>query len=183
MEADQLTGLTDDALVQQFKVTGEPAFFGEIFRRHRAWIFRACLAILRNRDAAADQTQSTFLKALEGIHGFSGGNLRAWLTTIAKHQSISYIRAKNRGPQLLGEEQFPEVSSSVFEDLARHASIDELFAPLNEPQRRCVKLFRFNGLTYEEIAEFTGMDAGAVRSHIQNGMKRMRRSQAQSENK
>lgn len=183
MEADHLKKLTDDALVEHFKATGESAFFGEIFKRHRGGIFRCCLAILRDRDAAADQTQTTFLKALEGMHGYSGGNLRAWLVTIAKHQSISYIRARNRGPQVLGEDEFPDVPSSVVEDLTLHASIDELFAPLSEPQIRCVKLFRFNGLTYEQIAEFTGMDVGAVRSHIQNGMKRMRRAQAQSEKK
>jgi RNA polymerase sigma-70 factor (ECF subfamily) len=182
MEAEPLTHLTDSSLVERFQATGEPAIFAEIFRRYRSGIFLCCLAIVRDREVAADQTQGTFLKALEGIHTFAPGNLRAWLITIAKHQSINHLRARNKGPQQLDEVDFPEVAPSIEQDLVVANSVRELMAVLSEPQRRCLKLFWLNGLTYDEIAVLTGLDAGAVKSHIQNGMKRMRRAKAQLEN-
>ncbi|WP_321475421.1 sigma-70 family RNA polymerase sigma factor [uncultured Paludibaculum sp.] len=180
MEVEQLACLTDDLLAEQFKTTGDGAFFAEIFRRYRAGIFRCCLAVVRDQEAAADLTQTTFLRGLEGIDRYTGGNLRGWLVTIARHQSINWLRAKNRGPQVLIDEEFPELRSYIEQDLVSSATIRELLTPLTEMQQRCLKLFWLNGLTYEETATLTGVEVGKVRSHIQNGMRRMRKAQVDS---
>jgi RNA polymerase sigma factor (sigma-70 family) len=53
-----------------------------------------------------------------------------------------------------------------------------LLAELSEEQQLCIKLFHFNGMSYAEIANLTCLEEKSVKSHIQNGMRRMRRSQA-----
>lgn len=178
IEPDLLKHLPDDSLVERFKTTGRPAYFAEIFRRHRSGICRCCMAVVRDRETAADQTQATFLKALEGIDGYTGGNLRGWLITIAKHLCFNWLRAKNRGPQALTDAEFADVRSYLEEAVVSNSTVRELLRPLSEPQQRCLKLFWLQGFTYEETAALTGLETHAVRSHIQNGMRRMRKAWA-----
>lgn len=178
MEANAIEKLPDDDLVERFKATGDAVWFTEIFRRHRLVILRCCLMMVRNREAAADLTQDTFMKALAGIRGYSGGHLRAWLVTIARHQCISHIRSLNRGPgNPEGTEGLENLEGSG-EDLVGKLTLRALLAALSEEQRLCLKLFHFNGMSYAEIADLTCLDEKSVKSHIQNGMRRMRRAQA-----
>lgn len=178
METDQFRSLPDEDLVERFRLTGDPALFGEIFRRHRTMVYRCCLKMLRDPESAADITQETFIKALLGIQNFNGGQLRAWLATIARHQCINQIRSLNRGPRSLeGPEELEEVEVQA-EDVFGKAYLRELLAPLTEPQRRCLQLFYYNGLSYEEIAKLTGLEKKTVRSHIGNGMRRLRKAQS-----
>lgn len=178
MMAEPLDQLPDDLLVERFQTSGEAVFFETIFRRHRQAVFQCCLAMLRDREAAADLTQETFLKALVGIRGYLGGQLRAWLVTIARHQCINHIRSLHRGTRIQEGPESLELVEVSGEDVVGKLTVRNLLAPLTEEQRLCLKLFHFNGMSYSEIADLTCLDEKSVKSHIQNGMRRMRRAQA-----
>jgi RNA polymerase sigma-70 factor (ECF subfamily) len=183
MGFERLDDLPDDGLVDQFKRTGDKAYFGEIFKRHRRLILQCCLAMMRDPEAAADVTQDTFLKAMEGIEGYGGGQLRAWLVTIAKHQCINQIRSKNRGPRRFEELEGPAELAGPQDNVVDRIAVRQMLAGLSREQQICLKLFYFNGMSYEQIAGLTGEPEGLVKSHIQNGRRRLRGSQADCEKK
>ncbi len=183
MGAKRIEELQDDDLVAQFKRTGDREYFGEIFRRHRRVIFQCCLAMMRDREAASDATQETFLKAMTGIEGYGGGQFRAWLVTIARHQCINQIRSRNRGPRSLEEVQGVGEFAAAPDDVVDRMTVRQMLAGLSEEQQVCLKLFYFNGMSYEEISGLTGLSEGLVKSHIQNGRRRLRGSQADCEKK
>ena len=183
MEARRLEDLPDDLLVEEFQKSGDRACFGEIFRRHRRVIFQCCLAMMRDHNTAEDATHETFLKAMEGIGGYRGGQLRAWLVTIARHLCINRIRSQNRGPQSLEDADGIEDLAAAPSNIVDRMTVRQLLAGLSKEQRRCLQLFYFNGMRYEQIAKLTGEPESLVKSHIQNGRRRLRNSQADCEKK
>jgi RNA polymerase sigma-70 factor, ECF subfamily len=178
MEAEPLQHLSDDALAECFRTTGDSVLFGEIFRRYRQVVYRFCLAMMRDPETAADQTQETFIRAMLGIHGYTGGHMRAWLMTIARHQCINLIRSRNHGWRSLEGPAALEKIEVPGEDVVGRITLRALLAPLSEEQRLCLKLFYFNGMSYAEISDLARIEEGAVKSHIQNGMRRMRKARA-----
>jgi len=65
----------------------------EAIEEHRNYLFHNALGRLRNREAAEDAVQDSFLAALAGANRFSGNaSQRTWLTGILKHKVCDRVR-------------------------------------------------------------------------------------------
>jgi RNA polymerase sigma factor (sigma-70 family) len=53
--------------------------------------------------------------------------------------------------------------------------IRELIDRLGDEQRECVKLFFLDEKSYREISEQTGLSLKAVKSHLQNGKRNLKK--------
>jgi RNA polymerase sigma-70 factor (ECF subfamily) len=85
---------------------------------HRRYLLRVARLQLRDRDAAEDVVQETFVAALAGRAGFSGrSTTRTWLTGILKHKIVDAIRHRQRRPI---------VAAAFDEELDRDA-VDRMF--------------------------------------------------------
>ena len=67
------------------------------------------------------------------------------------------------------------------EDRKKHLEKEELLVTLedalkdlNEEQRKCVHLFYLQKKTYAEVAEITGYTMLQVKSHLQNGKRKLK---------
>jgi RNA polymerase sigma-70 factor, ECF subfamily len=86
---------------------GSPEAFGLLYRLHHPAIFRYLFFRTGDRQTAEDLTGEVFLKMVQAINGFSGGQpaFRAWLFQIARNLSIDHLRKIQAHPnQTLGEE-------------------------------------------------------------------------------
>ncbi len=71
------------------------AAWTEMVRLHQDRIFSICMKMLRDRDAAADLTQDTFVKVIQGLDSYDGrSKLSTWLTRIAMNACLSHLRAQ-----------------------------------------------------------------------------------------
>jgi RNA polymerase sigma factor (sigma-70 family) len=50
----------------------------------------------------------------------------------------------------------------------------ESISALKPLQQLCIRLFYLESLSYEEVAGHTGLSAGEVKSHIQNGKRNLK---------
>jgi RNA polymerase sigma-70 factor, ECF subfamily len=83
--------------------------WGELVRRHQDRVFAVCFRMLNDREAAADLTQDTFVKVIQGLESFDErARLSTWLTRIAMNACLSHLRAQK---------------------LRRHASLDAVLPP------------------------------------------------------
>jgi RNA polymerase sigma-70 factor (TIGR02943 family) len=75
-------------------------------KEHGDYLFRFALSRLRNRAAAEDTVQETFLAALKARDRFNGlSSERAWLMGILKHKVVDHIRkAAREAPLDAGED-------------------------------------------------------------------------------
>ncbi len=168
--------IPDEELVRRFQETGSSDCFAELFARHRKRVFMACRGFFADSAAAEDATQDTFLRTYQKVYSFQGGNFSAWLMRIAKNVCIDQWR--KRRPEVVIDDELPPEGSAVgaletTPDL--HLIVEEVWkemASLPPDQRRCLEM-KIQGYSYEETAARTGLSIEAVKSHLQNGRRRL----------
>src|SRR5579863_377249 len=69
-----------------------------LYRKHSGAVY-ARLASLASSSQVDDLAQETWVRILEKLHLYKGGNFRAWALTIARHYFLDWARAKR--PTLL----------------------------------------------------------------------------------
>ncbi|MEO8661756.1 MAG: RNA polymerase sigma factor [Bryobacteraceae bacterium] len=172
--------LSDDDLASRFRGSSNPDYFGEIYSRHGRVVLRCCQAMVRDEDVAVDLAQDSFVRAYERMADYHGGSLRAWLLTIARNVCLNYLKTLVRRPSSLSDiTEEPPLTPPADTPETRHMAASMLSITTAE-QQCCLKLFYYNGYTYEEISRLTGLKLGEVKSSIQNGLGRMRRAQARA---
>lgn len=120
---------------------------------------------------AEDLAQEVFVKLVQGIHGYTGGGIYAWVWAIARSVSSDHFRPlRNRGyEQPTGEMWQLDLPSSDMgpEELAqwtelRHA-INRKLNKLPDAQQEVLRLRLVVGLSTTETAEVMSKSVGTIR--------------------
>lgn len=148
--------------------------------------------LCRDEQYARDLVQETMLKACRSFHTYrEGTNCRAWLFQICKNSYFNDFRRKQLQPISFGiQESATEQGIAAYGDQARTARVllkdqsdeqkhracmsDEVIAALHalpDVYQTAVILSDIEGHSYEEIARFTHVPVGTVRSRIHRGRK------------
>jgi RNA polymerase sigma factor (sigma-70 family) len=168
--------IPDEEIVRSFQETGSSDCFAELFARHRKRVFSACRGFFADSAAAEDATQETFLRVYKSIRSFEGGNFLGWLMRIAKNVCIDEWR-KCRAEAGIEETDLTEVPARERLDSSSELrlALEQLWKEMSflpPPQRRCLEM-KIQGYSYEETAAGTGLSIEAVKSHLQNGRRRL----------
>lgn len=135
-------------------------------------IFRYCLWHTRDRAAAEDATQETFLKAVRFLDGYRHqGHFRAWLYKIAANVCRDGWRKAD-------EEPLPEnltYDEAGFERAESDADFICMVRGLPEEARELVLLRFAQDLTLREIAQVTGLPVRTVQSRLRSALKKIKK--------
>ncbi|WP_246361223.1 RNA polymerase sigma factor [Haloechinothrix aidingensis] len=159
---------------------GDTAAFAEIYRRYASVVWAYVYHRTGDVEVTKDVTSETFLRALRRIELVTdiGKDLRAWLCTIARNIVIdlakswwgtSVVTTADVDPYA-GASRGPE--ADVIERCTA-AEIDGYLQRLSRPQRRCVRLRFFQGLSVRETAEIMQRDERAVRALQHRAIRRL----------
>lgn len=170
---------TDDQLAERVRA-GDTAAFAALYERYVDRVYDFVARLLGDRDAAADVTQETFLKALQGLRTRRiQGSVRAWLFTIARNAAIDSLRrqravAFSRLATPEGEEWEPELVATSLEVAPEDAAVRRDLAELvwqaarSLPPQDATLLdlsLRYD-LTPAELAQIIGARRGAVNTRL-----------------
>jgi RNA polymerase sigma-70 factor (ECF subfamily) len=174
--ADAGTEAADLAAMLAAIARGERAALRALYAAESARLFGVCLRILRDRSAAADATQDTFLRIWDRADRFdpARGAARAWLAAIARHVALDLARA--RGRELPSDD--PELGDAPVGDdpvAALDASTDavrlrDCLGTLEEKNRRSILLAFVDGLSHAQIAARLETPLGTVKAWIRRGL-------------
>jgi RNA polymerase sigma-70 factor, ECF subfamily len=148
-------------------------------------VFGTALRLTRSREEAEDLAQEAIVRAYDAFDRFDGSNFKAWMLRIVTNLYINKYRQRQRGPQLgsLDDEGViepmsaeSEVPDRVLFDEALGAEVEEALATVPEDFRMAVILSDLEGLSYQEIADITGVPIGTVRSRIARGRALLRKA-------
>lgn len=136
--------------------------------------------LVRNDAAAQDIVQESCLRALKGLPRFRGGNARAWLLTIVRHESYDWMKGQGRPAVSLDDEDHMPMADSLA--LAHHdtpeaalgrlqdgRALNAALAALPEGYREVLVLKELEEMSYREIADVTGIPIGTVMSRLSRG--------------
>ena len=127
-------------------------------------VFRFVLKSLRDEEAARDVVQETFLRLWENRQAVIGGKEKSYLFTIAYRLVVDHVRGRNR---YVGSEPLKNQSSaseSGYNNLGEVLS--QALDTLTEMQRNLVLLRDYEGYSYKEIGEMTGLTEPQVKVYI-----------------
>lgn len=126
---------------------------------------------VRNPAEAEDIVQETFVRLYLWHQGHPGRPITAgWLYTTAWHRTVDYLRGRRRQvpdwPRDLGAAARPE------EQWVDRMVVEEVLDKLKEPDRMCLLLFYYAGLSTAEIARQLGIKEPAVRARLMRARRR-----------
>ena len=160
-----------------------PWGFDETVLPHLDAAYNLARWLLRNEHDAQDAVQEGCLRAFRFFPTFCGGDGRAWFMTIVRNACYSQLRVKRplREAAAFDEDITPPDSETPNPedvllqrdrgDLVRKA-LDELPVRFRE----VVVLRELEGMSYEEIADITGLPTGTVMSRLSRARARLRQT-------
>jgi RNA polymerase sigma factor (sigma-70 family) len=153
---------------------GDIAAFAELYRRYASIVLRYAWGTLRERGAAEDVTQDTFVVvwAKRMSARIVADSLLPWILAIAKNASSNELRKQRRRGYSSEEElQNHPGRLSPFEDLAwMQLAVEKLSLIDRELCRLCL----VEGLTFREAAHLLESTEGAVSKRVQRARLRLR---------
>lgn len=166
--------MTEDDHAVLRRSRDDPAAFGLLFDRH----FTAIHRFVRHRlgEAAADELAAeVFLRAYAARERYEprSADARAWLFAIATNLIRDEVRRRARADaaetRLAGERPAAPCIQPSGDDPELTAAL----LSLREEEREALLLLAWADLTYEEIADATGVAIGTVRSRISRARSRL----------
>ncbi len=163
---------SDEALVAGLS-TGDTDVALVFVRRFQARVYGLALSITRDRQAAEEVAQDTFVRAWRYSATFDPrrGSAKTWLLTIARNTALDHVRASGRRREQLLLDSFDTVDDvrgdedidSPHDDLAVVADAVQALPP---DQRQTLMASAYYGFTAREISDAWGVPLGTVKTRL-----------------
>ena len=146
-----------------------------------ARLYNLACWLTHDRAEADDLVQETYVKALRGFPSFQQGtNFRAWIYKILRNTfltsktglraSVSFDAEDDKLPELATDETPESVLLLRFEQ----DNLQRALEALPVIYREVILLCDLEEMSYQEIADTTGIPIGTVMSRLSRGRKAMR---------
>jgi RNA polymerase sigma-70 factor (ECF subfamily) len=127
-------------------------------------LFRFVVKNVKDHHFAEDIVQDSYEKMWKNVAQINGEKVKTYLFTTAYHTLIDRLRKEKR---MSFAEELPagdDSYSSRFPDVAER--LNEAVAKLPEIQRIVITLRDYEGYSYQEIGEMTGLGESQVKVYI-----------------
>ncbi|MGE3466424.1 MAG: RNA polymerase sigma factor [Pyrinomonadaceae bacterium] len=177
--------LTDGELIVN-ALDGRVDGFEELVRRYQRPITSYVFRMLGDYEWSLDVTQEVFIKVYNSLSKYSSDyKFSTWLYRIAHNAAVDHIRRNSVMPQSLEAEnedgtfqiQIESRASSPEQDRERsewRTEIDSVVKCLPPAYRDLILLRHGRDLSYDEIAEVTGLPLGTVKIRLFRARELMR---------
>jgi len=146
--------------------------YNECVNNYSDNVYRFILKNLRHEEDSKDVVQGTFEKMWVNRLQIDNEKCKSYLFTVAYHQMIDHIR-KNKRISL--KEDFGENEKGGVKQLSNARRIlDEALSKLGETQRSLVMLKDYEGYSYEEIGQITGLNESQVKVYLHRARLQLR---------
>lgn len=180
----------DDLRLVEAAQKGDQAAWSAIIKRHQDRLFSICLRMVRDRDLAADLTQDSFIKIIQGVDSFDGrSKLSTWMIRVTMNVCLSKLRSEKlrrhssldtvaggAGVSAIGAGRTADGrnmgnggeldSASNVQAREDKERVLRALGDLEPEQRAILILCDCRGLPYEQIAEVLDVAVGTVKSRV-----------------
>ncbi|MCX7879159.1 MAG: RNA polymerase sigma factor [Ignavibacteria bacterium] len=148
--------------------------FKEIYRRYSGRVYTYCRKFLGNREDAMDVFQDTFIKFYESSkQEREMTNLPAFLLRIARNLCLNSLRLRKNSVELKDYMKI-ENANEIREQTELLNLIQNALTNLPTELREIFILREYQGMSYQEIAEFLGISMSNVKIRIFRAKEKLR---------
>jgi RNA polymerase sigma factor (sigma-70 family) len=141
--------------------------FNQCVDHYSDGVYRFILKNIRDDQAAMDIVQDAFEKMWVKFREISQARAKSYLFTTAYHRMIDHIRKEKRMERLDIKIEPQDYYHHHYNDLK--VVLDEALQRLPEIQRSLILLRDYEGYSYEEIGNITGLNESQVKVYIFRG--------------
>jgi RNA polymerase sigma-70 factor (ECF subfamily) len=168
---------TDHALLERFR-RGDAEAFRALVVRYQRPVYNAAFGVLRNADDARDVAQTVFMRVAERSGDYDPSHkFFSWIYRIAVNEALNLLRRSGREEGLDEDAEIPDAVAGPerrFEDDQRARLLHRALKKMSVTDRTVITLRHFSELSYQEIAEATGVDEKTVKSRLFEARQRLR---------
>jgi RNA polymerase sigma-70 factor (ECF subfamily) len=177
----------DDGVLISLYRNGNEAAFNLLVDRYQSKVFTTIFLIVKDQAVAEDLLQDVFVKVL---HTFNSdkyneeGKFQPWVMRIAHNMAIDHFRKAKRYPTILLEDGSNLLNSLSFaEDSSEeqrikdetHAWVRNLIDELPEAQKEVVIMRHYLDMSFQEIAEQTGVSINTALGRMRYALNHIRK--------
>jgi RNA polymerase sigma-70 factor (ECF subfamily) len=181
----------DDSVLITLYRNGNEAAFNLLVDRYQSKVFTTIFLIVKDQDVAEDLLQDVFVKVLHTLNSDKyneEGKFQPWVMRIAHNLAIDYFRKAKRYPTILLEDGSNLLNSLSFaEDSSEeqrikdetHAWVRNLIDELPEAQKEVVIMRHYLDMSFQEIAEQTGVSINTALGRMRYALNHIRKKMKQ----
>ena len=169
------------ALLEQIQNDDEGALVS-LYDAYANAVYSVAVQVVQQPQNAEEITQDVFLRLWRKSDTYdpTKGSFLTWLLTITRRLAIDFIRRQKRASQVPTSVSFSE-QPQLWESLGGRDDLTELqqtilstLQELPTEYQMAIRLAYFGGMTHQEIAQHLDRPLGTVKSHIRQGMEKLR---------
>lgn len=185
----------DDATLVARYISGDDAAFTVLLHRHQRPVYTILKRIVGDSDLAADLTQDVFIKIIDKLRSGTyqeNGLFKSWLLRVAHNTAIDVIRrqkevaytldmvptldktstSRGTGASLPDRDLTPDAR---LERDDMHAHLRRLIEDLPIAQRQVLLMRHYGQMTFQDIAEATGVSVNTALGRMRYALHNLRR--------
>jgi RNA polymerase sigma-70 factor (ECF subfamily) len=169
-------GRSPESVLVGLARAGNRDAFAELVTRRQNWIRNLMRRCCHNSALADDLSQQVFLQAWRSLRQLDDVDRFApWLKRMAIN---TWLQHKRRNDPLRDAAADDETQAADAESPGLALDLDQALGELREDVRLCIVLAYHEGMTHAEVAAFTGLPPGTVKSHIRRGTGKLKETLA-----
>lgn len=160
---------------------GDREAFASLVAAYQRPVYNLCYRMLGTQTEAEDAAQEVFVKLFRRLHTYDiDRKLSSWVLSVASHHCIDRLR--RRRLKTVDIEEMPAWRPLVSArpqperqllDAEREARVVALLDQLEPHYRLPIVMHYWNGLSYQEICEATGLSLSALKSRLHRARLKM----------
>ena len=179
-------GPQDSELIAQYR-NGSEAAFDLLVDRYKNRVYTTIFLIVKDQEIAEDLLQDVFVKVIQTLNSDKyqeEGKFQPWLMRIAHNLAIDHFRKAKRYPTIIMEDGSNVFNSIQFaEDSIEDLKVKEetlemvkrMIEELPEAQKEVLVMRHYLDLSFQEIAEQTGVSINTALGRMRYALINMRK--------
>ena len=181
----------DDSVLITLYRNGNEAAFNQLVDRYQSKVFTTLFLIVKDQDVAEDLLQDVFVKVIHTLNSDKyneEGKFQPWLLRIAHNLAIDQFRKAKRYPTILLEDGSNLLNSLKFASASSEQQqikeetlvwVRNLIDELPEAQKEVVIMRHYLDLSFQEIAEQTGVSINTALGRMRYALNHIRKKMKQ----
>ena len=181
----------DDSVLITLYRNGNEAAFNQLVDRYQSKVFTTLFLIVKDQDVAEDLLQDVFVKVIRTLNSDKyneEGKFQPWLLRIAHNLAIDHFRKAKRYPTILLEDGSNLLNSLKFASASSEQQqikeetlvwVRNLIDELPEAQKEVVIMRHYLDLSFQEIAEQTGVSINTALGRMRYALNHIRKKMKQ----
>ena len=176
------TQLSDEQIVEKYQSGHDVYYAALLFERYNEMTVSLALSYLKNETDAEDAVMESFEIMVADLKKAEVKNFGGWYYSVVRNHLLKVKRKREKRSNVDLIEGYHDSAGedskfeSIFNDDQTDGDklIDETLKELKPMQAKCLQLFYLDGKSYKEIVSELKISEKEVKSHVQNGKRKMK---------